>query len=219
MVSTSDFLDIRFPDDIAFGAVGGPKFNTSIAITRGGHEVRNANWAKARLRWDVSHGIKNQTEFDELMAFFYVVRGRKFGFRFKDHTDFRQNIPDASAPIFIARGDGVATDFQLIKRYTFGDQQYDRNITRPIPGTVRIFLSSDTDDFIENFTDWNIDFDTGIITFDVTTPLDPIDEIWAIYDFDVPVRFDQDEVDISLDSYQNFNWPSINILELRDDGS
>lgn len=219
MVSTPEFLDIRFPEEIAFGATGGPRFNTSIAITRGGNEVRNANWAKSRMKWNVSHGIKNQTEYDELVAFFYVVRGQKFGFRFKDHTDFNQNIPSPDTPMFIARGDGVTTEFQLIKRYTFADQFYDRDITRPIPGTVRIFLSSDTDDFIENFTDWNVNFDTGKLTFDVTTPLDPIDEIWAIYDFDVPVRFDSDEVDISLDDYQNYNWPNIDVIELRDDGT
>jgi len=216
MASTSDFLDIRFPDDIAFGASGGPKFNTSIAITRGGHEVRNANWAKSRMRWNVSHGIKNQTEFDELMAFFYVVRGQRFGFRFKDHTDFNQNIPSPETPSFVAFGDGTTQLFQLIKRYAFGPETYDRNITRPIPGTVRIFLSRDTNDLIENFIDWSINHDTGIINFDATAPLDPLDEIWAIFEFDVPVRFDSDEIDISLDSYQNFNWPNVDVIEIRE---
>jgi uncharacterized protein (TIGR02217 family) len=80
-----------------------------------------------------------------------------------------------------------------------------------------MFLSRDTDDFVENFTDWNIDYDTGIVTFgDETVPLDPIDEIWATYQFDVPSRFDIDQVDISLDDYNNFNWPDIPVLELRE---
>lgn len=216
MVSTSDFLDIRFPEDIAFGASGGPAFNTSIAITRGGREVRNANWQKARMRWNVAHGIKTQAEFDELMAFFYVIAGQHKGFRFKDHTDFRHDVLNPTTPVFVAQGDGVTTSFQLIKRYSFADQTYDRNITRPIPGTVRIFLMRDTDDLVENFNDWNIDHDTGLITFDITQPLDPIEEIWAIFEFDVPVRFDNDRVDISLDDYQNFNWPNIDVVELRE---
>lgn len=216
MVTTSDFADIRFPEDIAFGASGGPRFNTSIAITRGGREVRNRNWSKARLRWNVTHGIKDQTEFDDLMSFFYVIGGRELGFRFKDHTDFRQNMSSVDTPMFIATGNGVTTSFQLIKRYTFGDLFYDRNIKRPVVGTVRIFLMTDTDDLVENLTDWNIDHDTGIITFDVTTPLDPSEEIWATYEYDVPVRFDTDVVDISHADYNNFNWPTIEILELRE---
>ena len=218
MVSTADFLDIRFPEDIAFGASGGPMFNTSIAITRGGHEVRNRNWAKARMKWQVEHGIKTQAEYDQLIAFFYVVGGRDKSFRFKDHTDFNQDNVNLFLPTYVANGDGSTTDFQLIKRYTFGPHFYDRLITRPVPGTVRIFLSRDTDDFVENFTDWNIDFDTGLITFgDETVPLDPIDEIWAIFQFDVPVRFDIDFPEISLDDYQNHNWPGIAVLEDRED--
>ncbi len=216
MVSTSDFLDIRFPEDIAFGATGGPAFNTSIAITRGGREVRNANWAKARLRWNVGHGVKTQEEFDELMSFFYVTGAQHLGFRFKDHTDFRQDMVNVTTPTFVAAGDGSTTSFQLIKRYSFADQSYDRNITRPVRGTVRLFLMRDTDDLVENFVDWNIDHDTGLITFDVTEPLDPIEEIWALFEYDVPVRFDTDQVEISLDSYQNYNWPSVDIVELRE---
>lgn len=216
MVSTSDFADVRFPEDIAFGASGGPRFNTSVAITRGGREVRNRNWAKSRLRWNVAHGIKDQTEFDQLMAFFYIMGGMALGFRFKDHTDFRQNMTSIDAPMFIANGDGVTTEFQLTKRYIFGDLFYDRTITRPVVGTVRIFLMRDTDDLVENFVDWNINHDTGIITFDITEPLDPVEEIWATYEYDVPVRFDSDVVEISHSDYNNFNWPTIDVLELRE---
>ncbi len=218
MVSTSDFLDILFPEDIAFGASGGPSFNTSIAITRGGHEVRNRNWAKSRMLWNVAHGIKTQAEFDELMSFFYVIGGQDKGFKFKDHTDFRQDMVNADTARFVAQGDGTTQIFQLVKRYTFADQFYDRNITRPVEGTVRIFLMRDTDDLVETM-DFTMDYDTGLFSLDQTTPLDPIEEIWSIFDFTVPVRFDMDTVDISLDDYQNYNWPTVNIIALREPSS
>lgn len=216
MASTVDFFDIRFPEDIAFGATGGPRFNTSIAITRGGKEVRNRNWAKARLQWNVAHGIKNQEEYDQLIAFWYVIGGEDKAFRFKDHTDFQQDNVNPLNPTFVAVGDGTKTVFPLIKRYTFGPHFYDRPITRPVPGTVRIFLARDTDDLIENSSDWNLNFDTGDLDFSTTTPLDPAEEIWAIFEFDVPVRFDNDMPQISLDDYQNFNWPNIDVIEDRD---
>ena len=46
------FHEVQFPPKIAYGASGGPMFNTSIVTTFGGFEQRNVNWQKARGRWD-----------------------------------------------------------------------------------------------------------------------------------------------------------------------
>jgi Conserved hypothetical protein 2217 (DUF2460) len=64
------FQEVRFPDNIAYGATGGPEFATTIVVTGAGHEQRNVNWAEARGRWDVASGLKNQQQLDELIAFF-----------------------------------------------------------------------------------------------------------------------------------------------------
>jgi uncharacterized protein (TIGR02217 family) len=48
------FHEIRFPDNIAYGATGGPEFATTVVATGAGHEKRNVNWAEARGRWDVA---------------------------------------------------------------------------------------------------------------------------------------------------------------------
>ena len=52
----TDFHEIRFPDNIAYGATGGPEFATTVVVTGAGHEQRNVNWAEARGRWDVGTG-------------------------------------------------------------------------------------------------------------------------------------------------------------------
>jgi uncharacterized protein (TIGR02217 family) len=83
------FHEVRFPDDIAYGATGGPEFATSVVATASGYEQRNINWSAARGRWDVASGLKKQTQLDTLIAFFRARKGRAYGFRFKDWTDFK----------------------------------------------------------------------------------------------------------------------------------
>ena len=84
------FHEVRFPDNIAYGATGGPEFATTVVVTGAGHEQRNVNWAEARGRWDVASGLKNQQQLDELIVFFRARKGRAYGFRFKDWTDYKR---------------------------------------------------------------------------------------------------------------------------------
>jgi uncharacterized protein (TIGR02217 family) len=56
------FHEVRFPDNIAYGATGGPEFATTVVVTGAGHEQRNVDWAEARGRWDVASGLKNQQQ-------------------------------------------------------------------------------------------------------------------------------------------------------------
>ena len=59
------FHEVRFPDNIAYGATGGPEFATTVVATASGHEKRNVNWSEARGRWDVASGLKKQAQIDE----------------------------------------------------------------------------------------------------------------------------------------------------------
>lgn len=72
------FHEVRFPDDIAYGATGGPEFATSVVATASGYEQRNINWSSARGRWDVTSGLKKQTQLDTLIAFFRARKGRAY---------------------------------------------------------------------------------------------------------------------------------------------
>jgi uncharacterized protein (TIGR02217 family) len=40
----NSFHEVRFPDNIAYGATGGPEFATTVVATSAGHEKRNVNW-------------------------------------------------------------------------------------------------------------------------------------------------------------------------------
>lgn len=54
------FHEVRFPDDIAYGATGGPEYLTSVVSMASGYEQRNANWSAARGKWNVAPGLKHQ---------------------------------------------------------------------------------------------------------------------------------------------------------------
>jgi uncharacterized protein (TIGR02217 family) len=132
----SGFHEVRFPDNIAYGATGGPEFATTVVATSAGHEKRNINWAQARGRWDVASGLKKQAQIDELIAFFRARRGKAYGFRFKDWTDYK------ATGQLLGTGDDAQSQFQLVKHYPSGSVIEVRTITKPVAGTVDVYLDS-----------------------------------------------------------------------------
>ena len=132
----SSFHEVRFPDNIAYGATGGPEFATTVVATSSGHEKRNVNWSEARGRWDVASGLKKQAQIDELIAFFRARRGKAYGFRFKDWTDYQ------ATGQLLGTGDDAVTQFQLVKHYPSGSVIEVRTITKPVAGTVKVYLDS-----------------------------------------------------------------------------
>jgi uncharacterized protein (TIGR02217 family) len=198
----TSFHEVRFPDNIVYGATGGPQFATTVVATGGGHEKRNVNWSVARGRWDVASGLKKQAQIDELIAFFRARRGKAYGFRFKDWTDYQ------ATGQLLGTGDDVLTQFQLVKHYPSGSVIEVRTITKPLAGTVKAYLNS-----VEQLSGWSIDTTTGLVTF-TTAPALGV-EVTADFEFDVPVRFDTDHMAVTIESYRLHNWQQIPIVELR----
>lgn len=195
------FHEIRFPDDISYGSGGGPEFSTDIIITQGGFEQRNSNWANARAKYNVAHGVKTETQLAELIAFFRARKGRAHGFRFKDWTDYKVTGQ------VIGTGNGTQTIFQLIKNYTSSNTET-RTIMKPVSGTVKIYVNAvlQTSGVAVNTT-------TGVITFSAAPAA--ATTISADAEFDVPVRFDTDRLSASLDQYGSNSWLDIPLVEVR----
>ena len=198
----STFHEVQFPSDISYGSSGGPEFSTDVVITHSGHEQRNVNWSDARAVYNVSHGVKTQNQLDSLIAFFRARQGMAYGFRFKDWSDY--NITGQQIGI----GDGVVTDFQLVKQYVSTPTTVTRDIKKPVSGTVTVYI-----DDVEQSSGVSVDSTTGIVTF--TTPPALGEIITTDFEFDVPVRFDTDRLSASLDSYGVNSWNNIPIVEIR----
>lgn len=196
------FDDVRFPTDIAYGSGGGPEYSTDIVETLGGYEQRNSNWSESRAHYNVAHGVKSEAQLEALIAFFRARKGRAKAFRFKDWTDYK-----ATAQA-IATGNGSATQFQLIKTYTSGAVTATRTITKPVSGTVKLYLAG-----VEQLSGVSTDPLTGIVTFSAA-PGNGV-AITADFEFDVPVRFETDRLSASLDEYGVSSWRDIPLVEVR----
>lgn len=195
----------RFPDRIAYGAAGGPEFNTSVVVTAGGSEQRNGNWPYPRHSWDVSQGIKKQADYEALRAHFLTQRGRLHGFRFKDWADYTVSLAEG-------RVQGLTTTtFQLLKRYTSGAQTLDRRIRKPLAGIVL----KDGATTLALTTDYTLDTTTGIVTTVIARTAGNL--AWS-GEFDVPMRYDTDKLDGRIVARNPGNvllheWASIPIVE------
>jgi uncharacterized protein (TIGR02217 family) len=168
----------RFPERISYGAVGGAEFNTIVAGTTTGREVRESLQAYPKQRWDVSQGVNGAADFKQLRAFFWAMRGKQHGWRFKDWTDFEVDYTEG-----IVTG-LTSTTFQLVKRYSIGGLTMDRIITKPVTGTVAVQVSGTP-------TAATVNTVTGVIT--IGSAPSAANVTWA-GEFDCPMRFDTDHL-------------------------
>lgn len=196
------FVEVQFPPDISYGSSGGPEYATDIVISQNGHEQRNIHWSAARARYNVAHGVKTKAQLDALVAFFRARKGRAYGFRFKDWTDY-----GATAQA-IGTGDGVRTQFQLKKRYSSGAVNEDRAIVKPVSDTVQVYKAG-----VLQTSGVSVDTTTGVVTFAVAPMAGQA--ITASFEFDVPVRFDTDRLSATLEAYGIHSWLDIPLIEVR----
>lgn len=229
-----------FPKKIAFGYEGGPGWFTTVTQTAGGQEQRNINWENPIHKYRVAHEFVTQAEIDELFNFFNARRGRAIGFRFRDwrdyctdmvgYTTYLQTKPAPAVDTLPAAGvltassmtntatgllvgDGVTTTFQLVKTYpaTGSGTAYQRPLKKPVNSdTVRVYLDAVEQTITTHYT---LDTTTGIVTFLVAPGAGVVPTHDSL--FEVPCRFDTDEMSSSLDDFNLSTWRNVGILEIR----
>ncbi len=205
------FHEVRFPDNISRGARGGPERRTQIVELTSGDEERNASWANSRRRYDVAYGVRRADDLATVVAFFEARNGRLYGFRYKDWADYKSCLPSQQPTPTdqgLGTGDGTAVTFQLAKTYTSGSQAWTRPVAKPVAGSAQVAL-----DGAEQVSGWSIGTSTGLVTFDAPPVAGVL--VTAGFEFDVPVRFDSDTLDVSLDIERLGSITSIPLVEIR----
>lgn len=146
------FHEVRLPEDIERGAVGGPQFKTDVVELQSGFEKRNIKWSMPRSSWNIGYGIQDLDNLQTVIDFFYNRKGKAFGFRFKDWSDFKIDNQELDV-------DGQTTEVQLVKEYV-DDQSFSfkKTIKKPVIGTFSMSLNG------SSYNPANIDFTTGLIT-------------------------------------------------------
>ena len=204
-MSLSDFHEVRLPLSLAFGAQGGPERRTDVVTLANGSEARNAVWAGSRRRWELGGAITKIETLHELVAFFEARRGRLHGFRFRDVIDDRSGVPAqpvSSRDQQIGMADGEQTVFAIVKSYGATE----RRIYKPVPGSVRVAVNGvDVADIAVNTAE-------GLIRFNHPPETGAI--VTAGYLFDVPVRFDTDHLETSLEAFGAGRAGQVSLIEL-----
>lgn len=119
----------RFPEDISYGAVGGPGYLTDVTTVNSGYEFRTQVWSQARSVYDVSHSARTAAQHTTLLNFFRAANGRTHGFRFKDWLDY--TVTTSNGVLATGVGTGVPS-YQLCKKYVTGSQTEYRAIYKPV---------------------------------------------------------------------------------------
>lgn len=206
------FHEVRLPARLAFGSTGGVERRTEIVTLGSGFERRSTPWAEGRRRYLIGANLRSLDDMAALTAFFEARRGRLYGFRFRDFADFKSCAPGASTSAVdqvLGQGDGVRTGFALSKRYGEDDHAADRRIAKPVEGTVRVAV-----DGIERPGDaFAVDHAAGLITLAEAPPVGSV--VTAGFEFDTPVRFDTDRIEVTLESFGAGRMAAAPLIEVR----
>lgn len=203
-MQTNKFLDLRFPTDISIDSSGGPEFFTTINTNRFKGEFRNINWEQPRRRYNVGYNLKSKKQMDQLLAFFNLCKGRGTSFRYKDWIDHE------ATDITLGLGDGSTATFQLIKTYTVDNHKSTRTITKPLESTVKVFVNGNA----VPAGDFTIGRNTGLVQ--LSTPPQNGQTISATFEFDTPVRFENDFLSIKQSGKSNYSAQDLVLIETLD---
>ena len=206
------FHEIRFPRSISFGSSGGVERRTEIVTLVNGFEERNSSWAQSRRRYDAGLGVRSLDDLSAVLTFFEARHAQLYGFRWKDWLDHKSCAPSdivtASDQILTVGADPRV--FQLVRSYHDAAGSYMRKITKPVEHSVLVAV-----DGIGQIDgqDYSVDLTTGEITFDTAPGASQV--VTAGFEFDVPVRFDTDTIEVNLSAFEAGEIPSIPVIEVR----
>lgn len=202
------FHEVRLPARLAFGSTGGVERRTEVTMLASGHERRSTPWAMGRRRYLIGASLRSLEDMAALTAFFEARRGRLYGFRFRDFADFQScgpgGRPGATDQV-IGTGDGTQRTFALTKAY--GDLL--RPVTKPVEGSVRVAVGGRA---LET-AGFTVDVVTGVVTLAVA-PRTGV-PVSAGFVFDVPVRFDTDRIEVTLETFGAGRMAAVPLIEVR----
>lgn len=177
------FIDERLLECVTFGTAGGPTWFTRKVTLKSGVTRRNANRSRPQYRFAILYRNLAPALHQEVINAYNACMGGVHSFRFKDWADYQ--VENAVLPNV---GIGGSEEIQLYKPYTFGDETLYRPIRKPVDGSVLMFSNGSP-------FSYSVNYDTGIATVDAELGA----QISWSGEFDVPVMFEDDELQFSGD--------------------
>ena len=200
------FIDSYPPASIMkFGFVSSPRFSTNITAVASGAERRNRNWAHPLHSFAAPEAVECHEHLVALHNMWMTTAGPLHTFPFRDPLDFASRdlpAPDVTPVVgptdqVLGESNGVQREWQLLRRYQFGGQSYERLIYHPVVDTVVVALNAlppeteGSDQVPGGPYAWTVDRLTGVVSFDKV--LAPGMVVTAGFLFDVEARFETDD--------------------------
>lgn len=192
------FINARLIECVADGFEARRTYVTRIHPLRSGHEARNATRANGRWTFYAMAQNIDPDDWPAILHAFDALQGSKDSFRFHNPLDgvvvgqSLGNAPSGSTPV------------QLVKSSTFGGITRTRNITKPVNGSVVVYQSGVAKAGTYSTT-------TGLFT--PTTGWTAAAPLTADFEWDVPVRFEADELPPTFEDWSALNVP-LNLIEV-----
>jgi uncharacterized protein (TIGR02217 family) len=193
------FLEERLGELIVQNTVGGPGFQTDVIRSRNGREQRNGLLDHPLGSWELGERMVQAHQLEHLLTFMRRVRGKLIGFRFQDWGDYRVKHEQGRVVL-------IDDKRYLVKRYA---DDVLRRIHKPNAG---IEIKSGA-----NVVEGTVDTATGELI--LAPGASSTNLTWA-GTFDVPVRFDVDQIKYSLNALDretgvaSFRVYSLPVVEL-----
>jgi len=179
----SDFIDTRFPLEIAFGSGGAETFETDLFAGENLLEVREERSTDSRGIYDIAM-VRPATEIEAVKALFLCAQGQRRTFRHRDPRDW------SVSSAHIGTGDATVSTFQLVRPFWDSTYYFGKPVTRPVSTSVTVTLDGVAT------TEFTVDTTAGVVTM-TTVPGSSV-IVRASFEYDREVRFGQDELTIAL---------------------
>lgn len=176
---TQPFLETPiFPDDLAFYALGGVSYSTTVVGSTSGRETRNSVWLYGRAQFDLqgamrtTTGVANPYSIQVIRNFFRVCKGQAYGFRFRDCTDYQDEgngvfgplLPNYSTPVTPTAAATGQPQYQMFKTYVMSPLADYKPIQKPRPGTISVQRNGANIVAGTSPGNYSLDTTTGILT-------------------------------------------------------
>jgi uncharacterized protein (TIGR02217 family) len=205
-LSAMSFSEERLDLGYDYGTVATITTKTSIIESKNGTEQRTPQWYQPLLQFNIGERSEINDQLDQFIAFYTARKGAFQGFRFKDWSDYQFST------IITLNANKQA---QLFKAYSVAGFTVKRPLVKIVPGSILLSVGNSP-----LTTGWNVNFNTGIITFDQVQT----EPIQVAGEFDVPVRFATDKINLRFEAFEAcepesnlklFSLENLNLTEIR----
>lgn len=177
------FINSHLLDGVAYGSVFGASFRTLVEPLKSGAESRLITRSWPLGKYAILLERLRPDDHAKIFAAFNVCRGRGHTFRLRDRIDYRM------VDVQIGVGTGSAQTYQLMRQYDFGVEVYQVPVTLPEVATLELTADGAPVAYTVNGL-------TGVVTLTAGAGA----AVRASGLFDKRVRFDDDDLDFTLET-------------------